>query len=156
MSSKRARKDYPQGVISVIDNGGRTPNRYTVVYTPEFIEGRLWYTYFSMDEAPFLTTSQGIGIHGQVDFRPQAGNWGSHNSWGKIIAFEDLPEDCQRAVRQNLANLVVGYKCQGCQHTWDGAWYQVGGLGTNLIPVPRDPEKAPRRICPKCYWPNQG
>jgi hypothetical protein len=97
-SWKRSRRDYPDGVIGVYDNGGKTVDRYTVVYTPEVIDNQWWYTVLGMSEAPFHP--QGVGQHSQYPYRPNM-TWGGCGD--RCIAFEELPADCQRAVRNDLA-----------------------------------------------------
>jgi len=78
--------------IRVYDDGGRTIDRYTVVFMdqPEhsFICGRS-FACLGMNGAPFHP--QGFCQHSQARI-------GTH--LGKRIAFSSLPDDCQRAVRQ--------------------------------------------------------
>lgn len=80
-------------IKKIYDNGGETLDRYTVYY--DFVEvikeGKLMFMCISMNCAPFHP--QGIGIHGY-------GELGNHN--GKEISFEDLPKNCQKAVKQDL------------------------------------------------------
>ncbi len=95
MTARKSRADYPDGVLGIYDNGGLrehrgewrgSADRYTVVYDGKTDErGQTFYPYLAMSERPFAP--QGIGIHGET----------------RCIAFEDLPEDCQRAVRRDLA-----------------------------------------------------
>ena len=40
MKYRKSRSDYPAGVLGVYDNGGRTVDRFTVVYTPFTGAGR--------------------------------------------------------------------------------------------------------------------
>jgi hypothetical protein len=94
-------------VLAVYDNGGRTADRYTVVYTPERTVTRGYPTrdvfpYVHMSSDPFWP--QGVCQHGELGFRPTA-EWGRE----KVIAFEELPPDCQRAVRQDLAEEEATY-----------------------------------------------
>lgn len=78
-------------IKAIYDNGGKTLDRYTVYYNNS------WYNKYNnktwdclgMNSDPF----HGIGTHG-------SGMLGRHN--GKRIAFEDLPEECQKAVKQDL------------------------------------------------------
>lgn len=93
---RRSRTDYPAGVLSVYDNGGKTTDRYTVVYRPFEMDGRNYYPVAYMSGAPFHP--QGVCQHTELRFRP-TGGW---ETGQKVIAFEDLPADCQRVVRQDL------------------------------------------------------
>ena len=103
-TARKSRADYPDGVLGIYDNGGLREyrgewrgraDRYTVVYDGETDErGQTFYPYLAMSEAPFHP--QGIGIHGETPFRITRGDG------ERCIAFEELPEDCQRAVRQDL------------------------------------------------------
>jgi hypothetical protein len=81
-------------VIAVYDNGGKTLDRYSVYYN--FVESLpsepRRYMCLGMNAAPFHP--QGIGQHG-------SGQLGRHN--GKRIKLEDLPKDCQQAVRNDLS-----------------------------------------------------
>lgn len=94
---RRSRTDYPAGVLAVYDNGGRTADRYTVVYEPYQVGRHNWFPVTSMSAAPFWP--QGVCQHSEPPFRP-TGGW--ETLQGKVIAFEDLPPDCQRVVRQDL------------------------------------------------------
>lgn len=93
---RRARADYPAGVLAVYDNGGQTADRYMVVYEPYQSDGRDWFPVTCMSGAPFWP--QGVCLHDSLRFRP-TGGW---QTGRKVIAFEDLPPDCQRVVRQDL------------------------------------------------------
>lgn len=86
---------YPKGVKAVYDDGGKSIDRYTVYYSDRkawgYDGGKLW-PCVAMNAVPFHP--QGFGQH-------SSGMLGRHN--GKRIPFEDLPEDCQKLVRQDLA-----------------------------------------------------
>jgi hypothetical protein len=79
--------------IRCYDNGGKTADRYTVVYMdfPEHPEG--CFMSLGMSEHPFHP--QGFGQHSAA--RP--GRY-----LGKRINFSDLPADCQKAVWQDIEN----------------------------------------------------
>ena len=80
-------------VKAIYDNGGKTFDRYTVVYNEieqHRTEGNL-YSCLGMSTMPF--DPQGFGQHSSAQM-------GSH--LGKRIKFDDLPKDCQRAVNQDL------------------------------------------------------
>lgn len=85
-------------VIAIYDNGGKTADRYTVYFN--FVEKNTKppsYMCMGMDEHPFHP--QGIGMH-------CSGQLGPHN--GKRITLEQLPPDCQKAVRNELASETMG------------------------------------------------
>jgi hypothetical protein len=87
--------------IRIYDNGGKTFDRYTVVFTGRYrhrTDGEHWY--LGMSEHPFHP--QGFGQHGwsetQIDY-PR------YSHIGKRISWEQLPPDCQRCVRQTYDDL---------------------------------------------------
>lgn len=77
--------------IRCYDNGDKTYDRYTVVYMdiPENPPG--CFACVGMNDRPFHP--QGFGQHSSAMV-------GSH--LGKRIKFVDLPEDCQKLVKQDL------------------------------------------------------
>lgn len=77
--------------IAIYDNGGRTFDRYTVVYLDEPAQELGTYTCRGMSENP--THPQGFGQCGVA--RP-----GEH--LGDEITFDELPAGGQRVVRQDL------------------------------------------------------
>ena len=99
---RKSRASYPDGVIGIYDNNGLTIDRYTVVYEPwELLPERTQYfPTTSMSGSPFHP--QGVCMHDSLRWRVVGSGWGNNNSVGKAINFEDLPSDCQRAVRQDL------------------------------------------------------
>lgn len=76
--------------IRIYDNGGRSYDRYTVIYM-DMPEQPGSFTSIGMSEDPFHPT--GFGQHGPA--MP-----GRH--LGKRIKWDELPEACQRAVMQDL------------------------------------------------------
>jgi len=103
--ARRLRKSYPKGVVGVYDNGGKSADRYTVVFAP-FVsphDGNLYWQYLAMSSAPFHP--QGVGLSGETcGHRPGVGagsGWG--NACGRVIEFEELPADCQKAARDFMA-----------------------------------------------------
>lgn len=82
-------------IHSIYNNGGATCDRYTVYYGGRgsvcHTERGVFREFLGMSGAPFHP--QGFCQHG-------TGVPGRHN--GKRITFDDLPEDCQRAVLQDL------------------------------------------------------
>lgn len=77
--------------IRCYDNGGKTADRYTVVYMdqPEFLHN--CFSSVGMSGKPFHP--QGVGMHSIA-----APGW----HLGKRVKFEELPADCQKLVRQDL------------------------------------------------------
>ena len=97
----RKEKFMPNGVpknIRIYDNGGRSFDRYTVVYTGRF-KGRDGQCYYlGMSHNP--THPQGFGQHGEsqdIIDKP------TYSHLGKKITFNELPKDCQELV-------VIDYK----------------------------------------------
>lgn len=88
--------------IRCYDNQGESLDRYTVVYTGRYTHktGRAFW-YLGMNSAPFHP--QGIGQHGESMYQPIDRPTYSH--LGKKIKFEDLPEDCKKAVIQDYVYL---------------------------------------------------
>src|SRR6266404_5211679 len=99
----------PNGVpryIRCYDNGGKTMDRYTVVYTGNY-RGRCgtefekcWYQHRCMSAFPFHP--QGIGMSGESQDQIDINKWGfapavgRKNHLGKRIPFSELPVDCQK------------------------------------------------------------
>lgn len=85
----------PNGVprwIRVFDNGGKTADRYTVIYTRPQDFGQRGYTVgIGMSENP--CHPQGVGMHFEYENHVYNGRSG-----GKRISFLDLPAACQRVV----------------------------------------------------------
>ena len=77
--------------IRIYDNGGKTFDRYTVIFmdSPENKPGL--YTCLGMSSNPFHP--QGYGQHGIA-------HPGRH--LGLRIRFEQLPTDCKRCLRRDL------------------------------------------------------
>jgi hypothetical protein len=84
-------------IHSIYDNGGETCDRYVVYYKGKgslggMIGNKRGRLFFGMSESP--CHPQGFGQHGY-------GLVGKHN--GKKIKFEELPQECQKAVLADLA-----------------------------------------------------
>ncbi len=77
--------------IRCYDNGGKTFDRYTVVYMNQPERERGLYAAIGASEEPFHP--MGFGQH--CTAMP-----GRH--LGRRIAFEDLPQDVQKMVRMDL------------------------------------------------------
>ena len=97
---RKSRASYPDGVLLVADNGGKTFDRYTVFYEPQIAYPNTeyetyYYPYLGMSENP--CHPQGFGQHGELDYRYSV--WGTND---KVLDFEDLPTECQQLVKQDL------------------------------------------------------
>lgn len=75
--------------LAIYDNGGRSADRYTVIFK-DCPEGRGLFACLGMNSEPFHP--QGIGMNATA--MP-----GRH--LGRRIRFEELPRDCQRAVEMD-------------------------------------------------------
>ncbi len=78
--------------IKCYDNGGKTVDRYTVVYMDQPERDGKCFAAVGMNAAPFHP--QGFGQH--CTAMP-----GRH--LGKLVKLSDLPADCQKLVKQDLA-----------------------------------------------------
>ena len=76
--------------VKIYDNGGRSFDRYTAVYVTEPKERDGSYPARGMSKNPFHP--QGFG-------QSCSAKLGRH--LGKLIKFDDLPEDCQKLVLQD-------------------------------------------------------
>ena len=87
--------------IRCYDNGGKTIDRYTVVFTGNYTgkTGRQSWN-LGMSSNPFHP--QGFGQHGESEYpidRPTYGHL------GKKIKFDDMPADCQKLVLSDYVYL---------------------------------------------------
>jgi len=87
--------------IRIYDNGGKTFDRYTVVFTGRY-KKRMSneFIHLGMSDHPFHPL--GFGQHGYSDDhidRP------TYSHLGKPMKWEDLTEDCQKCVWQTY-NLI--------------------------------------------------
>ena len=92
----REEKFMPNGIprkIHIYDNGGRSFDRYTVVFTGNYKDRNGYCDYLGMSENPYHP--QGFGQHGGSD---TIIDYPSYKHLGKKITFDKLPKDCQRAV----------------------------------------------------------
>lgn len=83
--------------ISVWDDGDKVIDRYTVVFLDD--EERDKVPYLAMSAHPFHP--QGFGQHGEMSIDAVAYK-GRGGAFTKRIEFADLPEDCQKAVRNDF------------------------------------------------------
>lgn len=100
---KRARArwldgDCPRGVLAIFDNGGRTSDRFTVLYVPA--TGSNWIEYLAASAHPF--DAQGFGQHGEIRLHEAAGYRYRATGSGESASWSTLPDDVKRAVRQDL------------------------------------------------------
>ena len=95
MRFKKSRSDYPDGILAIYDNGGRTSDRYCVVFSPIVSDGRQWFTTMYMSEHP--THPQGIGLTGEHATRPTRGRG------DRVISLDSLPAECRECVEGYLS-----------------------------------------------------
>lgn len=87
--------------IRVYDNGGRTTDRYTVVFTGRYASRPTRSTQFlSMSANP--TYAQGVCI---FDSRPGLIDTPSYSHLGKRINYADLPEACREVTADTYLDL---------------------------------------------------
>lgn len=90
--------DCPKGVLAIFDDP-RSIDRYTVFYTEPVTDDGHTFAYVAMNAAPFHP--QGFGQHGELDSR-QVRMFRSREAH-RACRWSDLPEDCKKLVRQDLA-----------------------------------------------------
>jgi hypothetical protein len=81
--------------IHIYDNGGKTVDRYTVVYTRTSS-----HEYVGLSERPFHP--QGFCQHGVAQ---QSIDYPAYGHIGKKISWEDLPEDCKQIVMRDYEDI---------------------------------------------------
>ena len=110
----------PNGIprwIRVYDNGGRTIDRYSCIFTGRYTHktgGMHWVA--DMSEDPYWP--QGVGLHSEYRgapdtyWRNRPSKWGwapkvgdSHPDCGCRIEFSDLPEPCKKMVMRTYVCL---------------------------------------------------
>ena len=92
---KRLASLLPNGTpkkIRCYDNGGKTWDRYTVVFTGNY-KGRNGCDYVGMSEHP--QAPNGFGCH---DWNRDIIDYPKYSHLGKKIQFADLTPDCQKVV----------------------------------------------------------
>lgn len=100
----RKEKLMPNGIpkyVRCYDNGGRTADQYTVVFTGRYRHktgNEFWV--LGMNKYPFHP--QGIGMHLTYPYQI---DYPTYGHLGKKIKFTDLPEDCRKAVLQDYVYL---------------------------------------------------
>ena len=85
--------------VRCYDNGGKTMDRYTVVFTGNYThKTQRQHWHLGMNSQPF----HGIGLRGESDTQIDRPSYGH---LGKKIKFDDLPEQCQECVNQSYLYL---------------------------------------------------
>lgn len=84
--------------ISVWDNKNFI-DRYTIVFLDDIINGKV--SYLTMNDYPFHP--QGFCQHGEIEISAVQYK-GRGGCFDKRIKFDDLPEDCQKAVLNDINN----------------------------------------------------
>lgn len=100
-TEKRLNSILPNGIpkyIRCYDDGGKSLDRYTVVFTKKRPGGITLYV--GMSGNPFHP--QGFGQHGE---QKNPIDVPSYSHLGKKIKFQDLPEDCQKLVLRDYKDL---------------------------------------------------
>ena len=82
--------------VACYDNGGKTADRFTVVFLDQSERGENTFAALGMNHEPFHP--MGIGMHVTAMDGPHL---------GEPIPFEDLPADCQRCAMQDLKSTQV-------------------------------------------------
>ncbi|OAM91768.1 hypothetical protein OH491_24905 [Termitidicoccus mucosus] len=109
---RRHQQLLPAGIpkyIRCYDNGGKTFDRYTVIYTGRYPKTGGEFFYRGMSKHPFHP--QGFGQSGSLPSPGDTNRWGyapqigRKNHLGTRIPFSDLPPDCQMAVRMDYLSL---------------------------------------------------
>jgi len=90
--------DCPKGVLAIFDDP-RTCDRYTVFYVEPVTDDGEYFSYVGMSGAPFHP--QGFGQHGEL--RAHEVRMYRYQNKRYAARWSDLPEDCKRLVRQDLA-----------------------------------------------------
>ncbi len=86
--------------IRCYDNGGKTADRYTIVFTRLNSLGYKECMYLSANSEPFHP--QGIGMHGSA---PTAIDRPAYSHLGKRIQFDNLPEMVRKLVLMDYREL---------------------------------------------------
>lgn len=101
--------NYPKGVRIVLDNGGKSADRYTAVYGEAFDyrddRGVTWYAYRAMNSVPFHP-QYGIGLFAQTEY-PFWKRGARYRGECKRVAWDALPADVQRCITLDLQEATV-------------------------------------------------
>jgi hypothetical protein len=97
------KQDRIDNLLRVFDNGGKTFDRYAVIFTHAHSFGLRGYTVgVGMSEHPFHP--QGFGQHFEYDNQRDL-KGGKIGACGKRITFSELPPDCQKLVLSDYKGL---------------------------------------------------
>lgn len=101
-SRKRSslRRNSKTSQFGIYDNGGKTADRYTILYrVPQKSHGESYYVYFGMDEHP--NHPQGFGQHGELPARAyRAHQLSKFRALGKPIKLSSLPAQARKAAER--------------------------------------------------------
>jgi hypothetical protein len=101
-SAKFLDADCPKGVLAIFDNGGKTFDRYTVVYADlikGYGPGDWWIGYRGMSENP--TDPQGFGIYDEMPARQMAEY--RRRAYRESVKWSSLPDAVKKVVRRDCA-----------------------------------------------------
>ena len=91
-------EDCPKEVLAIYDNGGKTFDRYTVIYNcVTFYNGIYTVFYRGMSEYP--SDPQGFGISGELNSWELAAY--RNRAYRDYAKWSDMPEDVKNAVRDD-------------------------------------------------------
>jgi len=90
--------DCPAGVLAIFDDGGKTHDRFTILYVPE--PGAERVDYLAASAHPF--DPQGFGQHGDMSLSNARAYRYRAASWHESATWSSLPEDVKRVVRADL------------------------------------------------------
>ncbi len=102
--------------LAVFDYGEKAFDRYTVIFLDSPVSDDPYYSdrysYLGMSTRPFHP--QGFGQHGEIEIFPndmrqlrKGKGQRLFSHLGKLINFDDLPEDCQKLVNADLAMISL-------------------------------------------------
>ncbi len=106
--------------LAVFDLGEKFFDRYTVIFLDNPVSDDPYYSdrypyrypYLGMSDRPFHP--QGFGQSGEIEIPPNAlrqlrkgKGQRLFSHLGKLISFNDLPEDCQKLVNADLAMISL-------------------------------------------------
>lgn len=97
--------------VRCYDNGGKTADRYTVLYTGRYTHltgGEYWYR--GMSERP--AHPQGVGMLGTSQNYIDNRSWGQRGGYshlGKPVQFDDLPPEVRRVAMDDVFTLAFDY-----------------------------------------------
>jgi hypothetical protein len=102
---KRFLDGAPAGILDIFDNGGKTFDRYTVVYNYPDQDGRdIWLPYRGMSEHP--TSPDGFGISDEFTRWELASYRDAYRR--TRIRWDELPPDVQRVARDDCRMFEEG------------------------------------------------